>query len=234
MNMLFDPLNLVLLGIAIVVFWRLRGVLGSRTGTERPPFDPYRKADPAPEAANGNVVRLPREDQPAPARAEPPPPPWTGYAPEGSPLAQAITRLAETDTSFTPKAFLDGACLAYEMILEAFARGDKGALKDLLSRDVLAEFGRTIDQRQSSGQRLDWRFVGIEKTSLLDLKLQGKRAEATVRFDAEAISATYGRDGALIDGDAKEIRALSDVWTFERDVSAKDPNWKLTATQVVA
>jgi hypothetical protein len=57
MSQVFDPFNLIILAIALVVFWRLKSVLGGRTGHERPPFDPYaasRKGDqPVADAAGG-------------------------------------------------------------------------------------------------------------------------------------------------------------------------------------
>lgn len=239
--MIFDPFNLLLLGIAVVIFWRLRGVLGSRTGHERQPFDPYAagkkaEAPAAPEKAPGNVLRFPKEpeDQPAPAAKEPPLPVWMGYAPEGSPLAIAITRLAEADPNFTPKSFIEGAKLAYEMIVDGFAKGDNAALKELLSREVDNSFAAAIDVRAAAGQTVDSRFVGIDKAEITGIDLQGKRAAVTMKFVSEIISVTRAKDGAVVEGDAKQIRQITDVWTFERDVSSRDPNWKLAATQAEA
>ncbi len=236
MNTLFDPFNLVLLGIALVVFWRLRSVLGSRTGNERPPLDPYapaRKPDVASEKAPGTVLRFPKDQtaEPAGAGVEPPLPVWMGYAPEGSTLALAIARLAEADSNFTPKSFIDGAKLAYEMIVEGFARGDKAALKELLSKDVSDSFATVIDARAAAGQTVESRFVGIDKAELMAIDLAGKRASVTMKFVSEIISVTRAKDDSVVEGDPKEIREITDVWTFERDISSRDPNWKLAATQ---
>lgn len=239
MNTIFDPFNLLLLGIALVVFWRLRGVLGSRTGHERPPFDPYaatHKPEAAPEKAPGAVLRFPK-DQPgesAPVSMEPPLPLWTGYAPEGSGLATAITRLSEADPNFTPKSFIEGAKLAYEMIVDGFAKGDKAALKELLSKDVFDDFVAAIEARAAAGQTVEQRFVGIGKAELKTIELAGKRASVTMKFVSEIISVTRAKDGSVAEGDPKEIREITDVWTFERDIASRDPNWKLAATQAGA
>lgn len=240
MNTIFDPFNLLLLGIALVIFWRLRSVLGSRTGNERPPFDPYaatRKPEVAPEKAPGTVLRFPKE-QPGESVpvgvVEPPLPVWAGYAPEGSALAAAIARLAEADANFTPKSFIDGAKLAYEMIVEGFAKGDKAALKDLLSKDVFEGFATAIDARAAAGQTVETRFVGIDKADIKAIELAGKRASITMKFVSEIISVTLAKDGSLVEGDAKEIREITDVWTFERDIASRDPNWKLAETQAGA
>ena len=239
MNTIFDPFNLLLIGIALVIFWRLRSVLGSRTGNERPPFDPYaatRRTEVAPEKAPGTVLRFPKEQpaEPVSSGGEPPLPVWAGYAPEGSPLADAIARLSEADPNFTPKSFIDGAKLAYEMIVDAFAKGDKTALKDLLSKDVYDGFVAAIDARTAAGHTVDSRFVGIDKADLKEIELSGKRAWATMKFVSDIISVTRAKDGSIIDGDAKDIREITDVWTFERDITARDPNWKLSATEAGA
>lgn len=239
--MAFDPLNLLLLAIAAVVFWRLRSVLGSRTGNERPPFDPYTanrgkdEANPA-ETTNGNVIHFPKDEEqsaldPAMAKSEPLPPIWQGYAEAGTVVATGLEQIAGADPNFVPKDFVEGAKLAYEMIIDAFARGDKSSLKPLLSREVYDGFVRVIEQREAAGEKIESRFVGIDRAEIVAAEVAGKKASVTVRFVSELISATLARDGTVIDGDSKLVRGISDVWTFERDISSRDPNWRLVATQ---
>jgi predicted lipid-binding transport protein (Tim44 family) len=124
--------------------------------------------------------------------------------------------------------------MAYEMIIEGFAQGDKKTLKNLLSRDVFDGFAAAIDARESAGQRVESRFVGIDKATIKAASLVGSKASITMQFVSELISATYAKSGELVDGDPKEIREVTDVWTFERDVTSRDPNWKLAATQAPA
>ncbi|MCA3554320.1 Tim44/TimA family putative adaptor protein [Aestuariivirga sp.] len=234
--MSFDPINILLLAVALVVFWRLRSVLGTRTGTEKPPFDLFGSKRGA-QDTSGAVTRLP-EPTPVPANdtgdRDPPPPVWKGFADEGSPLAAALGRMAENDSGFTPRAFVDGAKVAYEMIIDAFARGDKAALKNLLSKEVFDGFARAIDARVGQGQRVDSRFVGIDKAVIQQASLAGRKASITMEFVSELISATYDKAGEVIEGDPKEIRIVTDVWTFERDLGSRDPNWKLVATEAPA
>jgi len=236
--MSLDPLNILLIAVALVVFWRLRSVLGTRTGTEKPPFDPFRsnRAE-TPVGQDAGPARLP-QNAPAPtgdaSDREPPPPVWTGYAEAGSPLAAGLEKIAESDGTFTPKGFVEGAKLAYEMIIEAFAKGDKPALKNLLSKEVFDGFARVIDERASQGQRVESRFVGIEKAVIRQAAVSGRKATITMEFVSELISATYDKAGQLIDGDPKEIRGVTDVWTFEREVGSRNPNWKLVATEAPA
>ena len=238
--MVFDPLNLLLLGIALLVFWRLKSVLGRRTGNERPPFDPIggrqRPGDTAvPEASNSNRAPLPPPSgEAAPAASEPRPPVWTGYAETGSDLATALEKIAAADPAFTPGRFLDGARIAYEMVVDSFARGDKAALRNLLGTEVLEGFTRAIDARKAAGQTVEQQFVGIDQIKLLSAELSGNRVRIGVKFDSQLISATRDGAGAVIEGDPKQIRTTTDLWTFERDVTARDPNWLLTATRELA
>ncbi|MFN4140631.1 Tim44/TimA family putative adaptor protein [Aestuariivirga sp.] len=233
-----DPLNILLLAVALVVFWRLRSVLGTRTGMEKPPIEPFetkRNEAPKGQDANGTVVRFPQNGQttsPAEATAqEPEEPVWSGYAAPGTELAGTLAKLAESDPSFTPRSFVEGAKMAYEMIVESFAKGDKPTLKNLLSREVFEGFSRAIDEREAQGRKVESRFVGIGKATIQSASLVGKRANITMEFVSELISATYDASGEVIEGDPKHIQEVTDVWTFERDVTSRNPNWKLVATQ---
>src|SRR5262245_48857987 len=233
MNQAFDPLNLLILAIAVVVILRLRSVLGKRTGNERPPVDPFatpRRAE-KPQAP-GNVVNLPqRENAPENPVLEPPAEPvWTGYAEAGTNVAKGLEKIAAVDGQFSTKTFIEGAKVAYEMVVTAFAQGDRQSLKNLLSRDVYEGFAKAIDEREKAGQILESRFVGIEKADLVGADLKGRRASITRGFIAEFISATLNKMGEVIEGDPKQVRQITDVWTFERDTSSRDPNWKLVAT----
>jgi predicted lipid-binding transport protein (Tim44 family) len=234
MNQAFDPLNLLILAIAVVVILRLRSVLGKRTGNERPPVDPYatqRRAE-KPQAP-GNVINLPqRENAPETTGPQPLPaePVWSGYAEAGTTVAQGLEKIAGADSQFSTKIFIDGAKVAYEMVVTAFAQGDRQSLKNLLSRDVYEGFAKAIDEREKAGQILESRFVGIDKADLVAADVKGKRASITLRFIAEFISATLNKVGEVIEGDPKQVRQITDVWTFERDTSSRDPNWKLVAT----
>jgi len=232
--MAFDPLNLLLLAIAVIVFWRLRSLLGTRTGHERPPAEPYSSKTEL-EADNRTVMEFPgsqdkvqRSESPAEVIEQPV---WTGFAEPGSSVATGLDRIAAADRGFSVRIFVEGAKVAYEMILGAFARGDKAELKNLLSREVLESFSRAIDERERAGQRMDSRFVGINEAKIAAASLTGKKAIITVRFASELISATIARDGSIVEGDPKEIRENTDIWTFERDITSRDPNWKLVSTE---
>jgi predicted lipid-binding transport protein (Tim44 family) len=242
MNQALDPLNLLILAVAVVVLWRLKSVLGTRTGYERR-HDPYSAAEPSdkkPTLPTGDdkVIpmpgrKLPEHGRSAPAEEERAPV-WRGVAEEGSSLAGELEKISQADREFSVQAFIEGAKIAYEMIVTAFAEGDRKALKPLLSREVFEGFDEAIATREEAGEALETKLVGIEKAELVAASLQGSRATATVRFLSQMISATRNRGGEVIDGDPQRIRDVTDVWTFERDLSSRDPNWWLIATEETA
>ena len=233
MNQAFDPFNIILLAIAVVVILRLRSVLGTRTGHERryDPFSPSPGGDA--EKRDDNVIPLPGHEKELDRdeEGEIAEPIWTGHAEPDTDLAKGLQAIADADREFDPTGFLDGAKIAYEMIVTAFAQSDKKTLKPLLTSDVYKGFAQVIDQRASDGETLDYRFVGINSAELSDAALDRRKASVTAKFVSEMISATRDAGGEVVDGDPSQIRQVTDVWTFERDISSRDPNWKLSATE---
>ncbi|MEP1577256.1 Tim44/TimA family putative adaptor protein [Roseibium album] len=237
MNEIFDPLNLLLLGLAVFILFRLRSVLGKRTGNERPPFDPYSKPEQPNEQTNGqdNVIPLPNQtDQPAEMSQES----AQGgdvvidkVAPEGSALNSALKQILSVDRSFEPQEFLQGARAAYEMIVMAFADGDKKALKNLLSSDVYEGFVGAIEDREKRGETIESTFVGIDKAEIVEAALKTSTAQVTVKIHSQLISATRDKEGEVVDGDPAKVTEVVDIWTFARDTMSRDPNWKLVATE---
>ncbi|MCA1442204.1 Tim44 domain-containing protein [Ensifer sp. IC4062] len=228
----FDFITFFFLIAAVVIFLQLRSVLGRRTGNERPPFDPYspREMSKGPESAdNGKVVQLPRresavEDESRYAAID-------AVAKAGTPLNGQLRALSDADRSFNPEDFVNGAKMAYEMIVMAFADGDRKTLKGLLSREVYEGFDAAISEREVKGEVVKSTFVGIEKADITHAEIKGNEENITVRIISQLISATYDKQGKLIDGDADSVAEVNDLWTFSRDIRSRDPNWKLIATE---
>lgn len=231
----FDIYTLLFLVLAVVIFLRLRSVLGRRTGNERPPYDPYSRPEPKRKAGQDTVVAMPhgrapsaRGSVPAAAEVEAR---VRDYAPKDSPLARGLTAIAKADPNFVPEDFLTGAKTAYEMIVMAFADGDKRLLKQLLSTEVYEGFVEAIDERAKRSETVETSFVGIDKADIIEADLKNKTAQVTVKFVSSLITATRDASGDVIEGDPKKVREVTDIWTFARDVTSRDPNWKLIATE---
>lgn len=239
MNEIFDIYTLIFLIVAIVIFAKLRSVLGRRTGTERPPFDPYNNDQNKTgyDKDDEKIITLPRRSGPSHPTDE------NGdnkqdtidilkdIAPQGSPLEGALKEILAADSHFNPRTFLQGARSAYEIIVTAFANGDRKALKPLLEKDVYDGFDEAITGREKRSESVEFSFIGLDKADIKTAEIHHKEAHISVQFKSQLISVTRDDKGEIIDGDSNKSTEITDVWTFARDMSLRDPNWKLVATQ---
>jgi predicted lipid-binding transport protein (Tim44 family) len=226
----FDLWTILFLALAVFIFLRLRSVLGQRTGRERPPYS----ARDAVRGSNDNVVALPgRGGEPSPPPVAPVDPAerWKGIAEPGSAVAAGLSAIAQSDSSFDAQHFVAGARQAYEMIVTAYAEGDRRTLRNLLSRDVFDGFDQAIKDRETRGETAETRFVTIDRSDITAAEGRGATAHVTVRFVSQLVSVTRDRNGNAIDGSPEKVTDVTDVWTFARDLSSRDPNWKLIATE---
>ena len=228
-----DIYTIIFLALAVFIFLRLRNVLGQRTGSERPPYDRAAR-NVVQSAQETNVVPMPGTviDQAplAPTADVTPADRWKDIAEAGTPLAQGLDAIAAHDSSFDPRHFLSGARGAYEMIVLAFANGDRRSLKDLLSSEVFESFDSAIKDRERQEQKTETRFVSIDKAEIVAAEARDRSAQLTVRFVSQMISVTRDKSGTIVDGNPDKVTDITDVWTFSRDTSSRDPNWKLVGT----
>jgi len=128
---------------------------------------------------------------------------------------------------FNETSFLKGAQAAYEMIVNAFANGDKKTLKDLADPEIYKNFISVIEERQSKKIKNDFTFIGIKKAKIEEVKNQDTLYSVKVRFISEIISSTKDETGKIIDGNNNEIQTVNDVWIFRKDLNSEDPTWYL-------
>jgi predicted lipid-binding transport protein (Tim44 family) len=248
---IFDTTTIVTIVIAVFVLLRLRSVLGKRTGHQRPPFEPYeidrktREARPsavkrsgddtfADKGENDNVVELPGQKAARRTRSQETSPLdklINDYAKPGTKLNAGLREIAASDSAFTPEGFISGARMAYEMIVTAFADGDRKTLKNLLSREVYDGFASAISERENRNEKVESNFVGIENAKITNAGVSASDAQVTVQFVSQIISSTVNSKGEIIDGDPEQVGEVKDIWTFARDIRSRDPNWKLVATE---
>lgn len=214
-------------GVALFVGYRLYQVLGTRTGNERPPELPDRTERPKANPGRADAKPLPDNVTPLPrtARAAPPAEPVI----EG-PAAPGIAAIQQADRSFSPAQFLDGARAAHDMIVHAFAQGDRETLRPLLDKDVYTSFDDAISAREAANHKTEFTLVSQRAAEFADAALRGRIAEVTVKLVSEIMSVTRDAEGAVVDGVAGSVREVTDIWTFARDTRSSDPNWKLVAT----
>ena len=212
---------LVLAGIAVFLILRLKNVLGTREGFEKPPLPMPGRDDPAAEARKGFEVIDGGPDRDI-----------TDHVPEDSSAADALGEMKKAEPSFNVGEFLGGAKGAYEMILMAFESGDIDDIAPFLSKDVFETFQEVIDQRKAEGVTVDANFIGVREMSLLDATFDDatKEGELKIRFVGELTSVMRDSAGDIIEGDLTEVKRQKDIWTFERVMGSDNPNWQLVAT----
>lgn len=218
----FQFVDIILLAmVAGFLILRLRSTLGRKTGHEQRP-DSFN--------SNDNVVNLPRRDAPEsdiPASRDIDP----AYI--GTPLEEGLTQITLSDPNFTVDSFLNGAGSAFEMIVNAYAAHDTDTLKPLLADDVYGSFASAIQDREDSGEVMETELVVIKPVRLEDVTVKDRLATVAVRFESDQVNVIKDAEGEVLDGDPEQIESVTDIWTFQRDLSSSNPNWLLTATRSV-
>jgi predicted lipid-binding transport protein (Tim44 family) len=204
--------------VAAFLVLRLRSVLGRRTGNERPPHEAMlRRA----KASAEKVI-------PMGSRAPAAPPLVTATPAEA--VSAGLERIRGADPGFDPSQFLEGARAAFEMIVAAFAAGDKSRLRPLLSDDVYLPFAGAIDERTQAGETLETRILQLKGIDIVEAGLSGRAARVTVKFVSDQINVLRAHDSSIVDGDPDHAIEKTDFWSFARDTRSSDPNWSLVTT----
>ena len=212
---------LVLAGIAVFLILRLRSVLGTREGFEKPPVPMQRRSETQDPARREFEVIEGGVDSDI-----------TDHVEEGSDAAKALAAMKMVEPGFNVGEFLSGARGAYEMILMAFEKGDLAQVSSFLSPEVLESFAEVIRMREEQGLHIEANFVGIRELVLQDARFDRDTGEAelTVKFVGELTSVVRNAADEIVEGSPNEIKRQRDVWTFARKMAASDPNWQLVAT----
>jgi len=211
---------LVLAAIAVFLILKLKSVLGTREGFEKPPLPVQPDADDRPRKREFSVI------EGGPDRD------ITDHVPDGSPAAKALAAMKIAEPSFNVNDFLRGARGAYEMILMSFEKGKLDDILPFLAKDVYDSFAEVVDAREREGLTVEAKFLGIRELTLHDATFNRdtREAEVSVRFVGELNSVIRNRIGEIVEGSPTEIKRQRDVWTFARRMGADDPNWQLVAT----
>lgn len=224
-------LDIILLAmVAAFLVFRLRSVLGKRTGNERPPHDPYAgrdgatpgRADPPEGRDDGTVVSLPDRSGPTEAPSD---------IPDGSPAAEGLAAIQAADSAFAVSEFLEGVRMAFEMIVTSFANGDRETLRPLLSDEVYENFAGAIVERETRSETMEMTLVGIREAEVLEASMDGRVAFVTAKIVSEQIEVLRDAAGEPISGDPTHVSTVTDIWTFARNTRSRNPNWTLVATE---
>ena len=216
--------------IAAFLVFRLRSVLGRRTGHQsRPPDNMAQRRQES--EAEGNVIELPDRSAPEAGPERDDDAAFEPSSPAQDSLAQGLARIKAADPAFDPADFETGARAAFEAVVHAFATADTGTLRALLDDDVFENFERAIRERLDAEETLETTIVGIGKAEIVEASMSGHHAVLTVTFVSEQVNVTRDADGEAIDGDPGHVTDVTDIWTFSRNTRSRDPNWKLIETR---
>ena len=220
----FDPSILVFAALAVFVLWKLHSVLGIRS--QRDPAAPPRNRLSPPQAGFFRGRQQAAAPVPTAEDAER----WTGLAEKGSKAWAGLDAVAASDPSFARERFIEGARKAYEMIVSAFAKGDRDTLRRLLSPEVYDNFAREIARREEKGESVETAVVAIDDTRVEDARSERGVNNVTLRFTVKLMTTRRDREGQILEGGEHPVSVV-DLWTFARVPASRDPNWKLVATE---
>lgn len=225
---------IVLAIITFVLVARLWSVLGQGgdEGADRPnPFSDFGRSRNGQDAHDDeNIVILPdRKKSPD----QPPPLPLSAYTASAPPnsLAGGIEQIIRLDPSFDEKKFIQGAKIAFSMIVESFAKSDLSQIERFLAPSVLYSFRQAISARQEAGEILETAVKEITEAEVITAGASNSRAFLTVSFTSKQTNVTRNSSGAIISGSPEQAEEIHDVWTFSRDTKSNDPNWQLVETK---
>jgi predicted lipid-binding transport protein (Tim44 family) len=210
---------LVLAGIAVFLILKLRSVLGTREGFEKPPLPPAEAV--LPRGRREFEVIEGGQDRDI-----------TDHVPDGSPTAKALAGMKMAEPGFSVSTFLSGARSAYEMIVMAYERGNLAEIRPFLAPEVYEAFAGAVAARERDGLTVEANFLGVKDIALTEASFDraSREAEVTVRFTGELTSVVRDRNGQVVEGSGSEVKRQRDCWTFARRMGSDDPNWILVAT----
>jgi len=215
----FQIIDIVLFAVlALFLIFKLGSVLGRRGEDDGRQTDPF-GISKREEEPGDNVVAMPERNAPSPEELA-----------LMDPLEAGIAQIKAADPSFRERDFVKGARMAFEAVLEAFAKGDGSTLKSLLDNTVYENFAGAIREREKAGLELETTIVGIDESEIVRAEMDGSLATVTVKIVTEQVNAMKDTDGEIVEGDPANVVRVTDVWTFCRNTASTDPNWLLVAT----
>lgn len=225
-----QPIDLIVLAmIAGFIVLRLFTVLGRRSGHEPRRDGPAPRPRPLGDGPSANpadnVVHMPT---PLPRRGAD-----IEAAFKGTPHEAGLVKIKTSDPAFSVDQFLSGASTAFEMIVNAYAKKDTDTLKPLVSADVYSRFAAAIQDREERGETLETEIVVMKPPKVDTVEVDGSRAQIAVKFQSEQVNTIRNAQGEIVEGDKEHVDSVTDIWTFARDLTSRDPNWTLVATRSV-
>jgi predicted lipid-binding transport protein (Tim44 family) len=227
----FQFLDIVLFAmVAAFLVLRLRSVLGKKTGHQDRRQDSITRRQKD-DDNEGNVVELSNRNIDSSDSAQSPEASPVLTLDPQDPFLEGIREIRSADSDFNPGEFAEGACGAFEMIVQAFAGGDSETLKNLLAEDVFENFNDAIKERHGASESLETTIIGFKSADIIEAEMLGTKAAITIKFVSEQVNVTRDSEDRIIEGDPNQVATITDIWIFSRDTKSRDPNWLLVETR---
>ena len=216
---------IILALVAGFILLRLRSVLGDKTGNDNPSY--FQKPTTPPPERQQAIVQLDEKAVKAKARPEPD----VFLAQVKTPVVvEGINAIKARDPEFMASHFVEGARGAFEMVFDAYNKGDRDTLRFLLAPDVFEQFSQALTERDAQALKPETTLVSVTPKDITAADMTGNVSRLTVLFSSEQVSVVRDETGKIVEGDPSELQVVEDEWTFERDVTSKSPNWKVIET----
>lgn len=144
---------------------------------------------------------------------------------------EAVENSDDEKNDLNREMFLNGAKKVFEMILSAFNKGDLNPVRELMSKKVYDGFNQVIENRKNEKITSEVDFIGFEKSEIKDVKHLKNTVKVVVEFVSEQINLLKDKNGEVIEGDENFVQKITDMWTFERSLNAKNNIWTLVSTK---
>jgi len=223
--------------VAVFILLRLRSVLGQKMGDENNDFFRPKPSDqtPKPDGQKNEAIvqilgKIDRIVKEKPKDAKNNDDDKYAKTNENEPIGKDIAELKTADPMFNASHFLEGAKMAFEMVFDAFVKGDKNTLGMLLTQDICADFVSHVDEREKQETKMETTLLSVTPQEIKRINVNKNLVRIAVQFESEQVTVERGKAGEIISGNPSDVQHVIDEWVFERDISSKNPNWKIIET----
>ena len=203
----FQYIDILIFGIiAIFLIFRLKNILGTKTG-----FEETNTNEKTQNKQFTNVVPLkPNKNQVNEFE---------------------LNKILEIDPNFNADDFLTGSKNFFEMVLKSFVSGDLENIKDFTKPSVFKSFKSAIDERNKEQETLIIDLKSIKENKITKSNITKTSIRLNVKFETFQIRALMDKNDEIIDGDNNNEILVKDEWTFEKKIKDDNPNWTLIETK---
>ena len=203
----FPYIDILIFGvIAIFLIFRLKNILGTKTGFEETNVNKKNE-----DKQFTNVVPLKSN--------------------KGDVVDIELNKILNIDPNFDVNDFLSGSKNFFEMVLESFVSGNLENIKNFTKSSVFKSFKSAIDERNKEQETLIIDLKSIKENKITKATVTKTSIKLNVTYETFQLRALMDKNDQIIDGDTENEILVKDEWVFERKINDNNPNWTLVETK---